>query len=80
MNSTSVRKVENVSMFAVHKPNKRARTRRRNMIKQKLCGAYMILAGVLCVVIEHDLTALVLLSMFYLPMIFSKTLIMRFKD
>lgn len=58
----------------------RAATRRRNMIKQRICGVIMVLCGVVPMIIDKDATAFIFLAMFYLPMIFGKQYIMTFKE
>lgn len=47
----------------------------RHMVRQKIYGVILALCGMAPIIIEKDATIFILLSMFFLPMIFSKHII-----
>lgn len=58
----------------------RAATRRRNMIKQRICGAILVLCGAVSTILSKDITVFIFLSILFAPMIFGKQYIMMFKE
>ena len=68
-----------VSLRDVKHAKIQARIKAAEILKQRLIGVLLLIVGVITTVMSHDATAFIFLTIFAIPMLFSKKCIMNFR-